>query len=212
MPRKIAFVGIFALVFAGLAMPVPASAISFVSGYMNPTCTDVAINLTYNVNRDNTGAGAEHYAQIVTDGYGTVLAIVQYADNFSGTDNYTVPYFMAAPAGNPITAKLISYAGNGLGEDTYYTSNYECPGLPWVFQGPGIPSGFVLHTITCDVAIFATAGGILVPSDERILAGQTWFVNPAPVDGPDGQLWTEIFVSGYINGYIPTACVGGSVQ
>lgn len=211
MSRKLVLIVVI-LIVAGLAAVAPAQAINFTSGYMNPTCTDVAINLSYNVNRDNTGAGAEHYAQMVTDGYGTVLAIIQYTDNFSGTDTYTVPY-VTAPAGNPITAKFVSLAGNGLAEEVYYRNTFYCPGLPDVgFSGPGIPSGFELHTITCDVAVFATAGGMPVPNGASIKAGQTWFVNPTPVDGPDGQSWTEIFVSGYINGYIPTACVGGLVQ
>jgi hypothetical protein len=44
-----------------------------------------------------------------------------------------------------------------------------------------------------------------------VYAGQTWFVNPASKAGGDGQNYTEIFVGGWKNGYIPSVCVGGLV-
>jgi hypothetical protein len=75
------------------------------------------------------------------------------------------------------------------------------------FGGPGIPAGFELHTISCDVAVFVEPGGSPVASGEAIRAGQTWYVNPKPVTGADGQSWTEIFVSSRINPFIPTKCV-----
>jgi len=72
--------------------------------------------------------------------------------------------------------------------------------------GPGIPSGFVLHTITCTVAVFTTAGGTPL-SNATILAGQTWFVSPTSVKDGQGKLWTQIFAGGPIDGFIPTSCV-----
>jgi hypothetical protein len=74
------------------------------------------------------------------------------------------------------------------------------------YQGPTIPAGFVLHTITCDVPVYNLPGGSPV-GDNKITNGQTWFVNPLPVTAADGTSWTEIFVSGYTDGYIPTGCV-----
>lgn len=78
---------------------------------------------------------------------------------------------------------------------------------PLTFSGPPLPEGFVLRTITCDVAVFDSPGGTPV-GDNRIIAGQTWYVNPTPVKAPSGEDWTEIFVSGTPNGFIPTRCVG----
>jgi uncharacterized surface protein with fasciclin (FAS1) repeats len=72
--------------------------------------------------------------------------------------------------------------------------------------GPGLPSGFELRFISCDVAVFDTPGGTPVGSN-RILAGQTWYVNPTTKDDAAGRSWTEIFVSGTTNGWIPTDCV-----
>jgi hypothetical protein len=75
------------------------------------------------------------------------------------------------------------------------------------FGGPGIPPGFVLRTITCNVAVFDTPGGSPVGAN-RIIGGQTWYVNPVSVKASNGDSWTEIFVSGTPNSYIPARCVG----
>jgi hypothetical protein len=85
-----------------------------------------------------------------------------------------------------------------------YDTSISC-GLP---SGPPRPEGFELHWIVCDTAVFDTPGGSPVGSD-AVTNGQTWFVNPEPVDAPDGSSWTEIWTGGYQNPYIPTSCVGG---
>ncbi|MBX3080121.1 MAG: hypothetical protein KF716_00715 [Anaerolineae bacterium] len=75
------------------------------------------------------------------------------------------------------------------------------------FAGRPIPSNFVLRTITCNVAVYDSAGGQPVGAN-AIKAGQTWYVNPTPVKDFSGKQWTEIYVSGTTNGFIPTQCVG----
>jgi hypothetical protein len=72
--------------------------------------------------------------------------------------------------------------------------------------GPSAPAGFALRTITCDVAVFDAPGGSPVGSN-RITGGQTWYVNPTSVKDSKGEAWTEIFVGGYGNGFVPTKCV-----
>jgi len=74
--------------------------------------------------------------------------------------------------------------------------------------GRGIPSGFVLKTITCDTAVYDAPAGRPLATGEALKAGQTWFVNPSPIKGADGKSWTEFFPSGNTDAYIPTACVG----
>jgi len=74
-------------------------------------------------------------------------------------------------------------------------------------NAPGIPNDFVLMTITCDTPVYDTPAGSPV-GETLITTGQTWFVNPTPVEGDDGKQWTEIFAGGFINGFIPTSCVG----
>jgi hypothetical protein len=87
--------------------------------------------------------------------------------------------------------------------DSYYNKDINCTAG---FSGRGIPAGFVQHVISCDVAVFNGPGGTPV-GENRIRAGQVWFVNPAAVNAADGKSWTEIFVSGTLNGWIPTSCV-----
>ncbi len=208
MNRRFSIIGvvIFVLALSGALQSAPARALNFVGGSVTLTCTDVTINMTYSTNRDNTGTGAEHYGYIVTDGGGTTIYSELFTDIGFWPDSWTEPY-SPAPASNPITARFLSFAGNGLPEVVYYTTSYNCPGLTQgSFSGPGIPSGFVLKTITCSVAVYDTPGGKPVGSD-AIKAGQTWFVNPTPVKGPDGKSWTEVFVAGSANAFIPTSCV-----
>lgn len=74
-------------------------------------------------------------------------------------------------------------------------------------DGPGVPDGFVLRTIVCTIPVYTQPGGVPVGSD-KLLAGQTWYVDPVSVKGPDGKNWTEVFVSGDEDVFIPTVCVG----
>ena len=81
----------------------------------------------------------------------------------------------------------------------------------FIYQAAPVPEGFVLHAITCDTAVYDAPDGQVV-GDNRISAGQTWYVNPTPVTGPDGRSWSEIFLAGPSNAYIPGACVGEGVS
>lgn len=74
--------------------------------------------------------------------------------------------------------------------------------------GPKVPKGFELHSLSCSSAVLDVPGGQRVGGN-AVWAGQTWFVNPTPKAGPDGQNYTEIFVGGWKTGFIPTVCVGG---
>jgi len=165
--------------------------------------------------RDNTGSNAEAYLLTIIDGSGNVL--------FSYTDARTLPFTISstsetlpydiAPVSNPIRLLLVSNAGNGFEEQTIWDLVGNSPCLPppttiTPFTGAGIPAGFVMHYITCTTPVYTQAAGVPVGND-RVLEGQTWFVDPEPVEGADGQQWTEIFVGSFINPWIPTACVGG---
>jgi len=206
MKRRLVLIlllSVFAL--AGLVQPQPAQAVTMYGGSIVLTCTNFFMNLKYYANRNNTGTGREHYAYVVTDGAGTVLGTQEYTDNFNSQDNY-VKNYAVAPKYNPITAVMTSFAGNGLGVEVNYSTTYDCPGLPFSSNPRPIPDGFVLKTITCDVAVFATPGGIPV-GDNAVKSGQTWYVSPSTVKGADGKGWYEIYVSGTVDGYVPAACV-----
>lgn len=96
------------------------------------------------------------------------------------------------------------FGGSGDFEPHTITTTISCGS--GVFQGAPIPSGFVLRTIVCDVPVYNLPGGSPV-GDNKITNGQTWYVNPTPVSAADGSSWSEIFVAGFTNGYVPTSCV-----
>lgn len=135
-----------------------------------------------------------------------------------GVFNYTLT-FPAYPAGTlldvEIWGTLAPYTEfsdpNYWDLGAYYegvpTACVPVPEDPIDVPGPGIPAGFELRTILCDVPVYNLPAGSPVGSD-MLRAGQTWYVNPTPVEAADGTSWTEVFVSSYINPYIPTACVG----
>ncbi len=114
-----------------------------------------------------------------------------------------------------LQSPILVQAGNGDGNQNpsgapfagsgYYAAT-PCVFAGPVAAGPGVPAGFVLHTITCTVPVFNTPGGSPVGSNV-ILGGQTWYVNPTPVTDRFGRFWTEIFVAGPVDAFIPTPCV-----
>lgn len=165
---------------------------------------------TLNYNRDNTGSGMEDTFLEIRDGVGVLLYSEDGASPLGAWTNpggFFIPYH-TAPSMNPITFHWWSRAGNGYEEVLVFQAFGECEGLPWAAPaGPTHPADFVQRPITCDVAVFDEPGGSPV-GDNMLKAGQDWHVNPEPVMGPDGQHWTEVFVSGLFNGYIPTRCVG----
>lgn len=204
------------VVLMGLMLPVTVLAFSggAITAY-EVTCEFATI--TYEeilFDRDNTGVNAEETLVTIFDGNGNVLfSINQQLEVGGGFSAQTevVPFAVPATA-NPIRLLGISVAGNGLPEQVFWDISADCADLPPSTvaadpPGPGVPAGFVLVTITCDVAVYDTPAGSPV-GDNAVRAGQTWFVNPESVEGDDGRQWTEIFVSSRINPYIPTACIG----
>ena len=77
--------------------------------------------------------------------------------------------------------------------------------------GPSHPAGFMQRNITCDTPVYGEPGGNAIP-DTLILAGQAWHIDPTPVTGADGQMWHEVFVGSYENGFIPAGCVGALTE
>ncbi len=125
-----------------------------------------------------------------------------------GTYSFSIS-FPAEPLGTSISFRVFG-ATNSDGHNWDLTPQFVSIAVAscasGTFSGPPIPNGFVLRTIVCNVAVYDTAGGKPVGSN-AVTSGQTWYVNPTPKTGPDGRAWTEIFVAGYSNGFIPTNCV-----
>lgn len=213
--RSRVFPFIALLLFLWAAAPAAALSgggiVSYEFGCDSVTITHLAIFL----NRDNTGLGSEVFTLTITDGSGNELE--NEAENgeigeaiTSATRQFD---YLTPPVSNPIRVRLVSNAGNGFEEQTIWDLVGNSPCLPPVttttsFTGAGIPAGFVMHHIACTTPVYTEPAGVPVGND-RVLEGQTWFVDPEPVTGTDGQQWTEIFVGSFINPWIPTACVGG---
>ena len=114
-------------VAAQAATVAPTPSISF-------TCTHfVTNNAVITADRNTTGTGAEQVTLIVTDGGGNVIAsAVSPSIPVGGTNPLvagTWPY-TATPTSNPLVARLVSPAGNGLPEQVLYSTVGSCASLP----------------------------------------------------------------------------------
>ncbi len=147
-----------------------------------------------------TYTGGYNFPFSVAQPAGTLIGLYGYMGQTPPSASNTAEFFLAYNCST--LAVVRSCAG------AYGSCPRDWPGIPGqTFSGPPLPAGFVLRTIHCNVAVYDQPGGVPV-GENRIVAGQTWYVNPTPVKAPDGASWTEIFVGGFTNGFIPTSCVG----
>ena len=135
--------------------------------------------------------------------------VVQAFPVTNGTFNFTVQFEPQAEGswlnyevwGSPTdNAAIFDWDG-----ENYFNFDAQCQLEPPPAGAAGVPDGFVFRTIICDTPVYNTAAGQPV-GDAAITAGQTWYVNPTPVDGADGKQWTEIYVSSTTNPFVPTVC------
>lgn len=215
--RKILLMGFVSVLALAAIMPAYGVTGAVIS-HSEIRCDGVTVTYSMVVfDRDNSGAGGETYHLQITDGLGTILFNVNNTESIPSsfpaqTESFT---FSVLPAANPIRVRLVSIAGNGFSEQVVWDFSGSCPSLPPSsgtssasgVPAPTMPANFVLVNITCDTPVYNTPAGAPV-GEAAVTAGQTWFVSPEPVEGEDGNMWTEIFVSSYINPYIPTACIG----
>lgn len=149
-------------------------------------------------------------------GYATLGTTIDTAFGpFVGPAGFFVfagPYSL--PPNTKLTLTVTTYAAANFAGGTAYVSTvtWDCTTGAVVaadFSGPGIPTGFVQRGIACTTPVFDGPNGTAV-AGAVVRQGQNWYVNPTPT-APDvnGRRWTEIFVSGARNGYIPAECVGG---
>ncbi len=141
-------------------------------------------------------SGAEYYVALPVNPDGSFA----YTLNFPAAPAYSLMNYEVWGA----PSNTVAIGDPGYWDfESYYNSDANCqPAVP----GPSAPSDFVLHTIICDTALYGTPGGPVIP-DDKISAGQTWFVSPTPVAAGDGSSWTEIFVGGPNDAFIPSSCV-----
>ena len=228
MRSRILFITALLLSLLLVWAPTPASALSGLPVIsFSVTCDHFAVTHGDGLyNRDNSGLGGETITRYIVDGDGNIIFLLQSTSPvgnpiFAAT---TFHGYLMPPTSNPIHLVVYSNAGNGLLDEVIWDLTGDCPTLPpsnplppvpptvpntaSAFAGVGIPAGFIMHTISCTTPVYTDPAGVPVGED-RVLAGQTWYVDPAPVEGADGRQWTEIFVGSAINPWIPTECVGG---
>ena len=106
-------------------------------------------------------------------------------------------FMVIAGSGNgSYTAIGTAFAGSG----TYSTT--PCTSAP----GIGIPTGFVLRTAVCTTPINDAPNGTIIGSN-KLLAGQTWFVNPISAKAANGTRWVEVFIGSPVTVFVPAACI-----
>jgi hypothetical protein len=168
-------------------------------GATSTDCGTWAIYSTDGVNQP----GPSNYTETMTDGNGTVIFSRSQVGGIGFYTFWGSGTFTKQPKANPIRDYVVM---DGVVIIDVSADNPCLP--PPAYRGAPIPGGFVLRTITCDTPVYDTAGGSPLSTGEKVTAGQSWFVSPTPqVVGATS--WTEIFNAGLLDGFIPTACVGG---
>lgn len=208
---------IIALVAFILALPAPAQAQAYSLTYsgFSGTCSASGFstaatasytfptNVTINGSTTLNGVAYDSFTFPLSAGTGT------FATGFSRTFAPALPsasfvfVFNSKVVGTDGSTKGVSVTTFTCSSGVFSASN----AFVLEFGGPAVPAGWVQKTITCDVAVFDQPGGNPVGSD-RIKAGQVFYVNPTPKDAPDGESWSQVFVSSSPSPWIPTKCVG----
>jgi hypothetical protein len=130
----------------------------------------------------------------------------------------TIPYTVQDKVtllvgGNPVATGQIDYSCGAASASAYGVvgappttdpGNPDAP-LALVPITIPIPRGFELRTITCDTGLYNAPGGQLV-ENAKITAGQTWYVNPIPVQDAAGVFWSQVFVGDWTVSYLPYGC------
>jgi hypothetical protein len=188
----------------------PVQASSVISITLNLGCTSFFIDVDYQTDHDNTGNNIESMIIEITDGAGKKLyddgpaALVAGSAYTFGFSN-TYPYNDGLPDYNPIRFRWFSPAGNNFEEQTAYTTEGECSGLPYYssgesptpgFSGPALPAKRNLMRIVRDTAVYSEPGG--APTGSILKTCQTVFVIDTSEDGK----YHEVF---FMGGWIPAS-------
>ncbi|CAG1010280.1 MAG: hypothetical protein IAE83_13150 [Anaerolinea sp.] len=200
---------VIVLVLAGLAGGVvPAEAA--VSGVtVQVGCSSVKVTFTTTdpgVYELHSHAYDSNWDELIAYEYGGFVDTPYHYIPLSGAGTYsfTIPYNRTLPEGSTVNFDEIHLHSTGPDDFVVIVSGvYTCSSS---YAGPGVPAGYVLKYITCDVAVFNAPGGTPIGSD-AVKAGQTFYVNPTPKTAPDGESWTQVFVSSTPDPWIPTRCV-----
>lgn len=154
----------------------------------------------------NLSKGQSEGGPALIDSYFNVGAPTAYfAAGPGGAFSFTVN-FPDQPTGDVIVARIYATNTAAFGAWDHGTFPQVRVSCSQGNEGVPVPAGFVLHTITCNTPVYDAPGGTPVSTD-AVTAGQTWFVNPTPTSA-GGKSWTQIFLAGPNDAWIPSSCVG----
>ena len=80
------------------------------------------------------------------------------------------------------------------------------PIVPFVEPSPDIPAAYVLRVIICDIPVFESPAGVVIPG-ANVFAGQTFYADPFDTIAADGSHWTQLFDGAFAYPFIPSVCV-----
>lgn len=210
--RVLSLTLIFALLMAGAGAVFAAS-----GGTISATDANTA-SYSYTANTDDSGTGTDYVMGICFDVSNNVLdtdredgAITGIATGsftcsagIFGTGTETVARWELRDISSDLSSNDSSVIGQILAAPLLASTSGGSTAEG--YKGPAIPAGYVLRTITCNMAVFDAPGGKAVGSNS-VKAGQTFFVNPNTKTDASGVSWTQIFVSSTSNPWIWSSCV-----
>jgi len=178
MVRKVLVLAVLIVLVAALTPPAPTKAIGNAVGSISLSCDSITVNVEYDVDRDNTGAGEEYHGYYVVDALGNLLYADEYHDNLGEHwhDDYTEP-FDSAPVMDPIRAMHISWEGNGYAEQVSFMTGYDCPTIPTKYgeDDVEIPSQAAVGQILSDTPVYS-APQMDAASTTVLTAGKTIWI------------------------------------
>ena len=139
-------------------------------------------------------------------GSGIGLGIIRGLGSFNATQPYTVTSILKFSTRRLGIFSAWRFQGTCSGDVlTVVANKLPLGGTVAAVPDPSIPEVYVLKTITCTEAVFDSPAGNPV-GDNKVTAGQTFYVSTKSVKGSDGRMWSQIFVSSDPNPWILTSC------
>jgi len=150
MLRRSTFILIVMALVLGVAV-LPASAGSSVNATFSLGCDGFSGSGQILLDRDNTGTHREAFQVVVTDGTGNII-YKPVVDSFfvGGTVSWTATNLIqwtSKPEDNPLTLRVVSLAGNNLGEQTIAVASGACEGLPSFGALPTVITGITSDSV-----------------------------------------------------------------
>lgn len=175
---------------AGVLMAVTPALASHESNPTAVTCDPITGSVTVTIDVFGLGPGNSTFQMIYVDG-----SPASSIDFGYGIPHGIYTQSVVVPQAAHLGAKVMVTDGD-------HSVSTTCHG----YDAAPVPAGFVMHFITCNSPVYDAPAGSPVGAN-AVTNGQTWFTNPTPVTA-GGKSWTEIFVAGLTDGFIPTSCVG----